>query len=152
MKILNRCGGELVHALRNRCIESCAKEEYINALEDIVTRTKISRTLKKVDNKSPNELFIKKDKPREPVKPNTPSNEEAEFNQELTGKMKEKLHDLSLKYKDAFATDKEPLGAIIGHEVDIIVNVEKSYPPLLRIPAYPARLRVREALEVHIEE
>ncbi|MBW0516727.1 hypothetical protein O181_056442 [Austropuccinia psidii MF-1] len=57
---------------------------------------------------------------------------EAEFNQELTETMKERFIDLLFKYKDAFATDKEPLGATIGHEVDIILNVEKPYPPLLR--------------------
>ncbi|MBW0571356.1 hypothetical protein O181_111071 [Austropuccinia psidii MF-1] len=77
---------------------------------------------------------------------------EAEFNQDLTEKMKEKLIDLLFKYKNAFATDKEPLGAIIGHEVDIILNVEKPYPPLLRRPAYPAIPRAREALEAHIKE
>ncbi|MBW0550202.1 hypothetical protein O181_089917 [Austropuccinia psidii MF-1] len=77
---------------------------------------------------------------------------EAEFNHELKVKMKEKLIELLFKYKNAFATDKEPLGAIIGHEVDIIINVEKPYPPLLRRPAYPASPRAREALEVHIKE
>ncbi|MBW0520899.1 hypothetical protein O181_060614 [Austropuccinia psidii MF-1] len=77
---------------------------------------------------------------------------EAELNQELTEKLKEKLIDLLFKFKNAFATDKEPLGAIIGHEVDIILNVEKPYPPLLRRPAYPASPRAREALEVHIKE
>ncbi|MBW0588937.1 hypothetical protein O181_128652 [Austropuccinia psidii MF-1] len=66
--------------------------------------------------------------------------------------MKEKLIDLLFKYKSSFATDKEPLGTIIGHEVDIILNVEKPYPPLLRRPAYPASPRAREALEVHIKE
>ncbi|MBW0551358.1 hypothetical protein O181_091073 [Austropuccinia psidii MF-1] len=65
--------------------------------------------------------------------------------------MKEKLIYLLVKYKNAFATDNEPLGAIIGHEVDIILNVEKPYPPLLR-PAYPDRPRAREASEVHIKE
>ncbi|MBW0559498.1 hypothetical protein O181_099213 [Austropuccinia psidii MF-1] len=58
---------------------------------------------------------------------------EAEFNRELTEKMKVKLIDLIFKYKHAFATEKEKLGAIIGHEVDIIFNLEKPYPPLLRI-------------------
>ncbi|MBW0513485.1 hypothetical protein O181_053200 [Austropuccinia psidii MF-1] len=76
---------------------------------------------------------------------------EAEFNQELTEKMKEKLIYLSLKYKDAFETHKETLGTIIGHEVYIILNVEKPYPPLLRRPDYPASPRAREALEVHIK-
>ncbi|MBW0526319.1 hypothetical protein O181_066034 [Austropuccinia psidii MF-1] len=77
---------------------------------------------------------------------------EAEFNHELTVKMKEKLIGLLFKYKNAFSTDKEPLGAIIGHEVDIILNVEKPYSPLLRRPAYPASPRARESLEVHIKE
>ncbi|MBW0546623.1 hypothetical protein O181_086338 [Austropuccinia psidii MF-1] len=66
--------------------------------------------------------------------------------------MKEKLIELLSKYKNAFAPDKEPLGAIIGHEVDIILNVEKPYPPLLRRPAYPASPRDRESLEAHIKE
>ncbi|MBW0513746.1 hypothetical protein O181_053461 [Austropuccinia psidii MF-1] len=60
--------------------------------------------------------------------------------------------DLSFKYKNAFATAKEPLGAIIGREVDIILNIQKPYPPLLRRPAYPASPRAREASEVHIKE
>ncbi|MBW0571593.1 hypothetical protein O181_111308 [Austropuccinia psidii MF-1] len=77
---------------------------------------------------------------------------EAEFNHEWTVKMKEKLIDLLFKYKNAFSTDKEPLGAIIGHEVEIILNVEKPFPPLLRRPAYPASPRDRESLEVHIQE
>ncbi|MBW0527847.1 hypothetical protein O181_067562 [Austropuccinia psidii MF-1] len=66
--------------------------------------------------------------------------------------MKEKLIDLLFKYENAFSTEKEPLGAIIGHEVDISLNVEKPYPPLLRRPDYPASPRSREALEVHIKE
>ncbi|MBW0528462.1 hypothetical protein O181_068177 [Austropuccinia psidii MF-1] len=77
---------------------------------------------------------------------------DAEFNHELTVKMKEKLIDLSFIYKNAFAPDKEPLGAIIGNEVDIILNVEKPYSPLLRRTAYPASPRARESLEVHIQE
>ncbi|MBW0495285.1 hypothetical protein O181_035000 [Austropuccinia psidii MF-1] len=66
--------------------------------------------------------------------------------------MKEKLINLLFKYKDAFATDKKQLGAIIGHEVDIILNLESPYPPLSRRQAYPASLRDIEALEVHIKE
>ncbi|MBW0517997.1 hypothetical protein O181_057712 [Austropuccinia psidii MF-1] len=325
------CGGELEHALRSSFLEPCSTEEYINVLEGIVTRTKIGRTWKKLDLKSPNKPFIKKDKAKEAFKPNISNNnekrkcnkcggighlayyclkkeknyeiveienhndkgeesdsekgtedsetseideiniiyaqinnldiiyevldvnsnlpqvgksdtnltniqeakmyrakpakgmgytngkssisivmvdnqeanvnldtgayctcvgksylkrivpawkeklmpiqgvkneaqkpekelfiseqlKEAEFNQELTEKIKEKLIDLLFKYKNAFATDKEPLGSIFGHEVDIILNVEKPYPPLLRRPVYPASPRVREALEVHIKE
>ncbi|MBW0518632.1 hypothetical protein O181_058347 [Austropuccinia psidii MF-1] len=59
LKILKKCGGELEHALRSRCIEPCSTEEYINAPEDIVKRTKIGRTWKKLDIKSPNKPFVK---------------------------------------------------------------------------------------------
>ncbi|MBW0550264.1 hypothetical protein O181_089979 [Austropuccinia psidii MF-1] len=62
MKILKNCGGELQHAMRRRCIEPFSTEEYINTLEDIVTRKKIGRTWKNLDIKSPNKPFIKKDK------------------------------------------------------------------------------------------
>ncbi|MBW0503607.1 hypothetical protein O181_043322 [Austropuccinia psidii MF-1] len=76
MKILKKCGGELEHSLRRSCIDPCSTEEYINALEDIVTRTKIGRAWKKLEIKSPNKPFIKKDKPREPFNPNTPNSNE----------------------------------------------------------------------------
>ncbi|MBW0526737.1 hypothetical protein O181_066452 [Austropuccinia psidii MF-1] len=66
--------------------------------------------------------------------------------------MREKFIYLLFKYKNAFATNEKPLGAIIGREVDIILNVEKPYPPLLRRPAYPASPRGREVLEVHINK
>ncbi|MBW0569547.1 hypothetical protein O181_109262 [Austropuccinia psidii MF-1] len=76
MKIIKKWGGELEHSLRSRCIVPCSTERYINALEDIVTRTKIGRTWKKLDIKSPNKPLIKKDRPRETIKPNTSNNNE----------------------------------------------------------------------------
>ncbi|MBW0566831.1 hypothetical protein O181_106546 [Austropuccinia psidii MF-1] len=77
---------------------------------------------------------------------------EAQISPELTGKMKEELIESLFHYREAFASDNEPLGAIKGHEVEIILNVERSYPPLLRRPAYPASPRAREELEGHISE
>ncbi|MBW0542605.1 hypothetical protein O181_082320 [Austropuccinia psidii MF-1] len=62
------------------------------------------------------------------------------------------LSSLLYDHKEAFASDKEPLEAIIGHEVDIILNIERPYPPFLRIPEYPASPKSREALEIHIKE
>ncbi|MBW0583810.1 hypothetical protein O181_123525 [Austropuccinia psidii MF-1] len=76
MKILNKCGGELEHGLRIRCIEPCSTEEYINALGDIVTSTKTGRTWKILGIKSPRKPFIKKYKPRETLKPNTSKSNE----------------------------------------------------------------------------
>ncbi|MBW0560598.1 hypothetical protein O181_100313 [Austropuccinia psidii MF-1] len=76
IKIHKKCGGELEHALRSRLIEPCSTEEYINALEHIVTRKNIGRTWKKLDIKSPNRPFTKKDKPREAFKTNTSNSNE----------------------------------------------------------------------------
>ncbi|MBW0539877.1 hypothetical protein O181_079592 [Austropuccinia psidii MF-1] len=77
---------------------------------------------------------------------------EAQISPELTPEMKEELIEILFQYREAFACDNELLGAIKGHEVDIILNVERTYPPLLRRPAYPASPRAREALESHINE
>ncbi|MBW0532709.1 hypothetical protein O181_072424 [Austropuccinia psidii MF-1] len=79
IRMLKKCGGELEHAPRSRCIEPCSTEEYIDALEDIVTRNNIGRTWKELDIKSPYKPFIKRDEPREHFKPNTPpTNEQQE--------------------------------------------------------------------------
>ncbi|MBW0544639.1 hypothetical protein O181_084354 [Austropuccinia psidii MF-1] len=69
MKILKKCGGELERPLRSRCIEPCSTDEYINALEDIVTKTKIARTWKKFGMKIPNQ-------PRKPFNANRPITDE----------------------------------------------------------------------------
>ncbi|MBW0580211.1 hypothetical protein O181_119926 [Austropuccinia psidii MF-1] len=66
--------------------------------------------------------------------------------------MKEELIEILFQYREAFASDNEPLGAIKENEVNIILNVERPYPPLLARPAYPASPRAREALESPINE
>ncbi|MBW0465624.1 hypothetical protein O181_005339 [Austropuccinia psidii MF-1] len=48
--------------------------------------------------------------------------------------------------------DNEPLGAIKGNEIYLTLNIERPYPPVLRISAYPASHRAREALEKCIQE
>ncbi|MBW0529399.1 hypothetical protein O181_069114 [Austropuccinia psidii MF-1] len=83
---------------------------------------------------------------------------EAQISTELTLEMEEEIIEILFQYIEAFASDNEPVGAIKGHEVDkgheadIMLNVERPYPPLLRRPAYPAIPRDREALESHINE
>ncbi|MBW0538032.1 hypothetical protein O181_077747, partial [Austropuccinia psidii MF-1] len=77
---------------------------------------------------------------------------EAQISPELTPGMKEELIEILFQYREAFASDNEPLGAIKGHEVNIMPNVERPYPPLLRRPAYPDSPRAREALESHINK
>ncbi|MBW0499824.1 hypothetical protein O181_039539 [Austropuccinia psidii MF-1] len=77
---------------------------------------------------------------------------EAHINPLLSLKMRHDLIDVLYTYKNAFASDNEPLGAIKVHEVDITLNIDRPYPPVLRRPAYPASPRAREALEKHIQD
>ncbi|MBW0545687.1 hypothetical protein O181_085402 [Austropuccinia psidii MF-1] len=48
MKILRKCGGELEHANKSTFVEPCSTEDYINAMEDISTRTRIGKTWTKL--------------------------------------------------------------------------------------------------------
>ncbi|MBW0509199.1 hypothetical protein O181_048914 [Austropuccinia psidii MF-1] len=77
---------------------------------------------------------------------------EAQINPLLSPKIRHDLIDVLYTYKNAFASDNEPLGAIKGNEVDITLNTDRPYPQVLRRPAYPASPRAREALEKHIQE
>ncbi|MBW0537156.1 hypothetical protein O181_076871 [Austropuccinia psidii MF-1] len=77
---------------------------------------------------------------------------EAEIRLHLTDKQEIKLSSLLYDNKGEFYSGKEPLGGIIDHEADIILNIEIPYPPLLRRPAYPATPKSIEALETHIKE
>ncbi|MBW0586008.1 hypothetical protein O181_125723 [Austropuccinia psidii MF-1] len=76
---------------------------------------------------------------------------EAEINLHLTDKQENEISALLYDHREEFSSDKEPLGAIIGHEADIILNIGRPYPQLLRRPAYPESTKSREALEIHIK-
>ncbi|MBW0575535.1 hypothetical protein O181_115250 [Austropuccinia psidii MF-1] len=77
---------------------------------------------------------------------------ESKINPSLSPKMRHKLIDFLYTYDNAFPSDNEPLGAIKGNEVDITLNIDRSYPQVLRRPAYPPSPRAREALKKHIQE
>ncbi|MBW0585782.1 hypothetical protein O181_125497, partial [Austropuccinia psidii MF-1] len=77
---------------------------------------------------------------------------EAEISLHLTDKQESELFAILCDHKEAFSTDQEPPGEIGGHKVDIILNIERPYPPLVRRPSYPASPKSREALQIHIEE
>ncbi|MBW0566844.1 hypothetical protein O181_106559 [Austropuccinia psidii MF-1] len=77
---------------------------------------------------------------------------EAEISLHLTDSQENEISALLYDQKEAFASDKEPLGAIIAHEFDIILNIERPYPPLPRRPLYPESPKSREALVIHIKE
>ncbi|MBW0532403.1 hypothetical protein O181_072118 [Austropuccinia psidii MF-1] len=66
-RILRRCGGDLEHAIRSRCIEPRSTEDYVNAMEDITTRTKIVRNWYKppMENKTSRKPIPKPNKPHD---------------------------------------------------------------------------------------
>ncbi|MBW0507048.1 hypothetical protein O181_046763 [Austropuccinia psidii MF-1] len=56
---------------------------------------------------------------------------EAQINPSLSPNMRNELIDVLYTYKNAFASDNEPLGTIKGHEVDSTHNIDRPYPPVL---------------------
>ncbi|MBW0478506.1 hypothetical protein O181_018221 [Austropuccinia psidii MF-1] len=52
MKILRKCGGELEHAIKCRCVETCSTEDYINSMEYTIPRTKIGKTWTRIPMES----------------------------------------------------------------------------------------------------
>ncbi|MBW0552368.1 hypothetical protein O181_092083 [Austropuccinia psidii MF-1] len=73
----------------------------------------------------------------------------AQSSPELTLEIKEELIEILFQYREAFPSDNKNLGAIKGHEVEVTLNVERPYPPLLRRPDYPSSPRAKEAFETH---
>ncbi|MBW0535217.1 hypothetical protein O181_074932 [Austropuccinia psidii MF-1] len=77
---------------------------------------------------------------------------EAQINQALSSKIKQALFHVLDTYQNAFDSDNEPLGTMKGHEVDIDLNINRPYPPVLRRLDFPASPKSREGLEKHIQE
>ncbi|MBW0471060.1 hypothetical protein O181_010775 [Austropuccinia psidii MF-1] len=77
---------------------------------------------------------------------------EAEATIHLTDIQENELSTILYDHTESFATDKEALDAIIGHEVGIIFNIERPYLLHFNRPSYPASPKSREALELNIQE
>ncbi|MBW0551179.1 hypothetical protein O181_090894 [Austropuccinia psidii MF-1] len=118
-------------------MENCSRSHFILGNDYLIIQIEVSKV-------APVNLELEKFKSEQL--------NEAEISLQLTDNQKNELSALLYDHKGAFASEKEPLEAIIGHEVDIILNIERPYPPLLRRPVYPASPKSREALEIHIKE
>ncbi|MBW0547582.1 hypothetical protein O181_087297 [Austropuccinia psidii MF-1] len=66
-RILRKCGGDLEHAIRSRCIEPCSTEYYINYMEEITTRTTIGKNWYKpsMNNKTSGKPIKKSNEPHD---------------------------------------------------------------------------------------
>ncbi|MBW0552557.1 hypothetical protein O181_092272 [Austropuccinia psidii MF-1] len=56
------------------------------------------------------------------------------------------------KNRPEFAIGEEPLGKIKGHDIELYLDVERPYPPILRRPPYPESLEPRKEIEKHINQ
>ncbi|MBW0469118.1 hypothetical protein O181_008833 [Austropuccinia psidii MF-1] len=124
MDILIKFGGKLESAIKFRCVEQFLTEEYINSMEDIISRTRIGKTW----TRNPVESKIMPKTSREDRRTEIPV----------------------LKFHKC--GNNEPLGTIRGHKVNIAFNIERKYTTVLRRPAYPEIPRAWEDLEKHIQE
>ncbi|MBW0481330.1 hypothetical protein O181_021045 [Austropuccinia psidii MF-1] len=57
-----------------------------------------------------------------------------------------------MKNRPAFAIGEEALCNIRGHDMELYLDVERHYQPMLRRPPYPASLETRKKIEKHINE
>ncbi|MBW0501304.1 hypothetical protein O181_041019 [Austropuccinia psidii MF-1] len=56
------------------------------------------------------------------------------------------------KNRPEFSIGEEPSGKIRGHDIEIYLDVESSYPPMLRRPPYQESLETRKEIEKHNNE
>ncbi|MBW0464942.1 hypothetical protein O181_004657 [Austropuccinia psidii MF-1] len=59
---------------------------------------------------------------------------EGQFSTTLTSKQKLSLLKVLRKNRQEFFIGEEPLGKIRGHDIELYLDVERPYPPILRRP------------------
>ncbi|MBW0485141.1 hypothetical protein O181_024856 [Austropuccinia psidii MF-1] len=77
---------------------------------------------------------------------------EGQFSITLTSKQKLSLLKMLRNNRPAFAIGEEPLGKIKVHDIELYLDEERHYPPMLRRPPYPESLETKKEIEKHINE
>ncbi|MBW0465288.1 hypothetical protein O181_005003 [Austropuccinia psidii MF-1] len=77
---------------------------------------------------------------------------EGKFSANLTSKKKLSLIKFSRNNRPAFAIGEEPLGKIRGHDIELYLDVERPYPPILKQTPYTEILETRKGAETHVDE
>ncbi|MBW0504567.1 hypothetical protein O181_044282 [Austropuccinia psidii MF-1] len=77
---------------------------------------------------------------------------EGQFSATLTSKQKLSLLKMMRRNTTDFSICEEPLGKIKGHDIELYLDVERPYPPMLRRPPYTESLETRKEIEKHIKE
>ncbi|MBW0481044.1 hypothetical protein O181_020759 [Austropuccinia psidii MF-1] len=69
---------------------------------------------------------------------------EGKFSTSLSTKEKLSLLKILMKNRPEIAIGEEPLGKIRGHDMELYLDVDRPYPPMLRRPPYPEILETRK--------
>ncbi|MBW0541198.1 hypothetical protein O181_080913 [Austropuccinia psidii MF-1] len=69
---------------------------------------------------------------------------EGQFSTTVTSKQKLSLLKTLRKNRPEFAIGEEPLGKLKGNDIELCLDVERPYTPILRRPPYPASLETRK--------
>ncbi|MBW0477934.1 hypothetical protein O181_017649 [Austropuccinia psidii MF-1] len=77
---------------------------------------------------------------------------EGQFSTNLTSQEKLTLLKILRKNRLAFPIGEEHLGKIRAHDIELYLDVERPYPPMLRRTPYSASLETRKEIEKHINE
>ncbi|MBW0485573.1 hypothetical protein O181_025288 [Austropuccinia psidii MF-1] len=92
---------------------------------------KFSLDIYQLSNQHPLEEFINEFK-------------EGNFSSNLTSKQNLSLPKTLRKNRLGFPIAGEPLGKIRGHYIELYLDLERPYPPILRRPPYPESLETRK--------
>ncbi|MBW0489988.1 hypothetical protein O181_029703 [Austropuccinia psidii MF-1] len=90
--------------------------------------------------------------PQDPLEELLNEFREGQFSTTLTSKQKLSLLRMLRKNRPAFSIGEESLGKIRGHDIELYLDVERPYPPMLRRPPYPESLETRKEIDKHINE
>ncbi|MBW0551489.1 hypothetical protein O181_091204 [Austropuccinia psidii MF-1] len=77
---------------------------------------------------------------------------EGKFSTSLNSKQKVSLLKMLRKNRPEFSIGEEPLGKIEVHDIELYLDVERPYPPMLKRPPYPESLETRKEIEKHSNE
>ncbi|MBW0476124.1 hypothetical protein O181_015839 [Austropuccinia psidii MF-1] len=78
--------------------------------------------------------------------------EDAQIQGFLLGKNYQRMYGIDIYNGKNRHITIEPLGKIRGHDLELYLDVERPYQPMLRRPPYPASLETRKEIEKHINE
>ncbi|MBW0521510.1 hypothetical protein O181_061225 [Austropuccinia psidii MF-1] len=97
-------------------------------------------------------LYIYQTSTQDPLEEFLNEFKEGQFSANLTSKQKIRLMKILGKNRPEFAIGKEPLNKIRGNDIEIFLDMERIYPPMLKTPPYPESLETRKEIEKHIDE